>query len=145
MDYTISVQMLVNIGCGIMGLWGFIKVIKEIRSESNKEHDKRQRWDKTADIIEKKEEFWDKGLADMEQGRIDIVKRYDERLDEIEERIDENHTDTEAKIQEVRSEILLLTECMRAVLDGLHQLDCNGKVTEASNKLDSYLVGLVGK
>ena len=48
-------------------------------------------------------------------------------------------------MQELRSNMIILTETMRAVLDGLHQLNCNGKVTEASEKLDAYLVGLVGR
>ena len=47
--------------------------------------------------------------------------------------------ETEAKLQEIRAEQAMITYCMRAVLDGLHQLNCNGPVTEASEKLDKYL------
>lgn len=48
-------------------------------------------------------------------------------------------SETDAKLQEIRAEQEMITYCMRAVLDGLHQLNCNGPVTEASEKLDIYL------
>lgn len=42
-------------------------------------------------------------------------------------------------IKQIREEQYILTFCMRGVLDGLHQLNCNGKVTEAKDKLDEYM------
>lgn len=139
------IQALITTGGVIMGVWGFIKVVKDIKKSNDEEVARRQKWDNAAKIIEENKDKWDKGLADTLQEREQIVKRYDARLDELERRIDQNHAGTEAKIQEVQSEILILTECMRAVLDGLHQLNCNGKVTEASQKLDAYLIGMIGK
>lgn len=126
-------------------VWYVIKNYLDMRDRSIKGLTRRQGWDKAAKVLEEKEKVWDEGLEDIYKERKLIVDRYDKRLDEIEERIDENHTDTEAKIQELKSDMLILTECMRAVLDGLHQLNCNGRVTEASEKLDSYLIGLVGR
>lgn len=139
------IQALITTGGVIMGVWGFIKVVKDIKKSNDEEVARRQKWDNAAKIIEENKDKWDKGLADTLQEREQIVKRYDARLDELERRIEQNHAGTEAKIQEVQSEILILTECMRAVLDGLHQLNCNGKVTEASQKLDAYLIGMIGK
>ena len=138
-------QALLTTGGIIMGIWGFIKVVKDIKKSNDEEVKRREKWDNAAKILEENKDKWDKGLADTFNEREQIVKRYDNRLSEIEENINRNHTETEAKIQEVQSEILILTECMRAVLDGLHQLNCNGRVTEASAKLDNYLVGLIGK
>ena len=138
-------QALLTTGGIIMGIWGFIKVVKDIKKSNDEEVKRREKWDNAAKILEENKDKWDKGLADTLQEREQIVKRYDARLDELERRIDQNHAGTEAKIQEVQSEILILTECMRAVLDGLHQLNCNGKVTEASQKLDAYLIGMIGK
>lgn len=43
------------------------------------------------------------------------------------------------RLQQIRTEQYILTDCMSAVLDGLHQLHCNGKVTEARSNLDEYL------
>lgn len=75
---------------------------------------------------------------------------YDNRINEANDRITKAHeyafeslqqiqSETEAKLQEIRAEQEMITYCMRAVLDGLHQLNCNGPVTEASEKLDKYL------
>ena len=145
MDAVTYIQALVTTGGAIMGVWGFIKVMKDIKKSNDEEVERRKKWDNAAKIIEENKDKWDKGLVDIYEERNKIVEKYDARLDELEKNIDKNHTETEAKIQEVQSEMLILTECMRAVLDGLHQLNCNGKVTEASEKLDNYLVGLIGK
>lgn len=45
----------------------------------------------------------------------------------------------DAEIKAVKAEQCMLTYCMMATLDGLHQLGCNGKVTEAREKLDKHL------
>jgi hypothetical protein len=82
-----------------------------------------------------REQEWDKATEE----RKEIVKRYDAKLKEMELHINDTHSETEAKIQQVQAELFILTECMQGVLDGLHQLKCNGKVTEASEKLDNYL------
>ena len=145
MDITSYLQALITTGGLIMGVWGFVKVVKDIKKNNDEEHDRRQRWDNAAKVIEENKDKWDKGLDDVYEERKKIVEKYDARLDELEQTIDKNHNETEAKIQEVQAEILILTECMRAVLDGLHQQGCNGRVTEASAKLDNYLVGLIGK
>ena len=42
-------------------------------------------------------------------------------------------------IQGLRNEQYMQTRVLFAVLDGLHQLSCNGKVTEASEELSDYL------
>ena len=145
MDIAVYTQALITTGGVLMGVWGFVKVMKDIKQNNDEEHDRRQRWDNAAKIIEENKDKWDKGLTDIYEERNKIVEKYDSRLDDLERTIDKNHGETEAKIQEVQAEILILTECMRAVLDGLHQQGCNGKVTEASAKLDNYLVGLIGK
>lgn len=139
MDISTYIQALVTTGGVIMGIWGFFKVISDIKKNNDEEHDRRQRWDKAAQIIEENKDKWDKGLNDVYEERKQIVEKYDHRLDEIENRIDKNHSETEAKIQQTQAELFILTECMAAVLDGLKQLHCNGKVTEAKNNLDAYL------
>ena len=129
MQTEITLQTLIICGVVIMGAWGFIKIIMEIVKAINDRHDKEQRWDETAD----------KMLKNIQYERDKIYENYDNQLADIRKEIDDNHSDTEAKIQEVRAELYILTECMQGVLDGLHQLNCNGKVTEASEKLDAYL------
>lgn len=75
---------------------------------------------------------------------------YGPRIDGFEQKVSNAHnfaqealelmqSETDAKLQEIRAEQEMITMCMRAVLDGLHQLNCNGPVTDASKKLDEYL------
>lgn len=64
---------------------------------------------------------------------------YQQQINEIKESISDLKTDNEAKLQEIRAEQFLTIEVLSAVLDGLHQLNCNGPVTNAKAKLDSYL------
>ena len=102
------------------------KIIARITAE----HDRMKKWD----------EMEDKLLKNIQDERDKIYERYDNELSEMRKQNNENHADTEAKIQEVRAEQEILTDCMYATLDGLHQLGCNGKVTEARSMLDQYLI-----
>ncbi len=137
-------------------VWFIVKNFLDVRKTAKEQIVREQSWDKAANVIAEKEKIWDDGLADVRGERKMITDRYDNRLDELEDKVDngynqllnkveDNNTDTEAKFQEVKAELLILTECMRAVLDGLYQQGCNGKVTEARQKLDEHLVTLVGK
>lgn len=125
MDQTISLSTLIQMGVIIMGLWGFFKVVKEFIRDITARHDREQKWDEM--------------VQNVQEERDKIYERYDNKLGEMETKIDDNHADTEAKLQEVRSELLILTDCMAAVLDGLHQQGCNGKVSEARENLDQYM------
>lgn len=72
-------------------------------------------------------------------GYITSVHDKRQKYDSYENQINELKLDTTAKLQEIQAEQCMLTYCMMATLDGLHQLKCNGKVTEAREKLDKYL------
>lgn len=112
---SLTFDMIRNTALVLMALWGFYKAIQGIAKAITDRHDKEQNWNK-------------------------MSEKYDKVIEEVKQQIDDNQTDTDAKLQEVRAELLILTECMQAVLDGLHQLNCNGKVTEAREMLDEYLV-----
>lgn len=43
------------------------------------------------------------------------------------------------QIKSIEKEQCLLTYCMMATLDGLHQLGANGPVTEAKDKLEKHI------
>lgn len=107
------------------GIMGVFKVVKEFIRDITARHDREQKWDEM--------------VQNVQEERDKIYERYDNKLGEMETKIDDNHADTEAKLQEVRSELLILTDCMAAVLDGLHQQGCNGKVSEARENLDQYM------
>lgn len=122
----ITFDELINMAVIVMAVWGFYKIIMEIVEAIAKRHDKEQKWS-----------AWENNL---QKERDKIYDRYDAKLAEIEDKINNNHIDTEAKIQQTQTELFILTECMAAVLDGFKQLNCNGKVTEAKNNLDAYLM-----
>lgn len=43
------------------------------------------------------------------------------------------------EIKNIKQEQMLVIYALSACLDGLHQQNCNGKVTEAINKIDKYI------
>lgn len=123
---VVTFDDLVKIAVVIMGTWGFCKVVIEIVKAITARHDREQKWDATAEDIRKE--------------RADDMEQFNKRLTEISERQEEISIDFEAKVQELKAEQLIIVECLRAVLDGLHQQGCNGKVSEAINTLDDYLI-----
>lgn len=126
MEQTISLQTLIECAVIIGAAWGFYKIIMEIIKAITTRHDK--------------EQAWTKATEDLEKTRKDITEKYDSRLDELENLINDNHTDTEARMQDIKASVMLLTSSVLAILDGLKQQGCNGKVTEAKNSLEKYLM-----
>ncbi len=53
--------------------------------------------------------------------------------------IEELRKKEEKDLKELRDEQCLISYAMLACLDGLKQLNCNGAVTEAHNKLEKHL------
>jgi arginine decarboxylase-like protein len=125
----------------IMAVWGFWKIVMEIIKNINARHDKEQRWD---DMVSKSEEEKQRIYAEIarnvQEERDKIYDRYDTKLVELEQKIDSNHADTEAKLQEIAAMITVLTKGQLAALDGLKQQGCNGQVTQAKQELDQFLM-----
>lgn len=126
---TLTFSFIAQVIVVLMAVWGFIKVVKEIVQSITARHDREQKWD----------EMSNKWTENLQQERDKIYDKYDNKLEEIEKKIDTNHSDTELKIQQLRTELFVITECTSAILDGLKQLNCNGHVTEAKHNLDEYL------
>ena len=120
-------------------IYEIFKLFKGIKKESDDEHEWRMRVKKAVEAMEAKEKLWDEGLRDIDGMRERLSRDFNKRLDDIESKIQDNHTDTEAKIQEVRSEQMFQMELFKTVLEGLGQLGANGPVTIMSEKLDNYL------
>ena len=102
------------------------KIIARITAE----HDRMKKWD----------EMEDKLLKNIQDERDKIYENYDKQLGEIRQEIETNHTDTEAKLQELVAMVMILTKGQVAALDGLKQQGCNGKVTQAKQELDEFLM-----
>ena len=64
---------------------------------------------------------------------------YEEKIAEVQKAIEDLKLDTDAKMQALRAEQLIITDSILAILEGLGQLECNGPVTEAKNKLVEYI------
>lgn len=57
------------------------------------------------------------------------------KIDDVERR----NKEVDKKLKDMESEQCMQTYVLEAVLDGLHQLGCNGKTTEASEKLSEFI------
>ena len=55
------------------------------------------------------------------------------------EEIEKHNKDVDEKLKGFEAEQCMQTYVLEAVLDGLHQLGCNGKTTEASEKLSKFI------
>ena len=83
--------------------------------------------------IDNKADFWDKGLADMEQGRKDIVRRYDGRLDE-----------QDAKIQQLLSMLCMTLRAQDAILEALVEQGIgNGEIKSMHKELKGFILDQV--
>ena len=133
MDVIGYIQGVITSAIALTAIWGFIKVVKEIKKDNDTEHDKRQRWEKAADVIEQKADFWDKGLADMEEGRRRIVDRYDDLLDE-----------QDAKIQQLLSMLCMTLRAQDAILEALVEQGIgNGEIKSMHKELKGFILDQV--
>ena len=123
---TIAFDDLVRLVVVIAGLWGFFKVVNEIVKSVNERHDREQRWDDTAE--------------NLKRAREEDTCQYNAQLAEIRKSQEDIRIEFDGKVQEIKSEQYIIVECLRAVLDGLHQQGCNGKVSEAIELLDGHIV-----
>lgn len=124
-EMQVTFDDIIKLATIIMLTWGFAKVIMEIIKAVTTRHDREQKWDEMAESIN--------------SSRENIIQKYDFKLAEMEKKIDENHADTESKLQQLGAEMYMHTEVLNAILDGLTQLGANGKVTEAKEKMADFM------
>ena len=127
MNDAVTMGELMKFAGMIIGAWGFYKVIMEIVDRITARHDREQKWDEMANSIN--------------SSRENIIIKYDSKLAELEKKIDENQAETDAKLQQFSAELYMQTITLNAVLDGLIQMNCNGEVTKAKQKLEKYITG----
>ena len=154
----ITWNLIVQIGLMIMGVWAFYKVVKEIIQNITTRHDKEQKWDEYEKNLQierdKIYEKYDAKLAEIKKEmelNEEIAKKereairndYNEKLTEIKNEMEYNHSEMDAKTQELKSEVMLLTKGMAAVLDGLVQQNCNGPVKKAKEEFEGYLISKI--
>lgn len=133
MDALGYIQGIITGAMALVAIWGFIKVVKEIKKDNDTEHDRRQKWDNAAKTIEDKADLWDKGLADMEQGRKDIIERYDGRLG-----------DQDARIQQIVSMMCMVLRAQDAILEALVEQGIgNGDIKAMHKELKGFILDQV--
>ena len=65
-------------------------------------------------------------------------KLYDKLLDRL-DRVEQRVASLEQENRSIKKENALVIYALGACLDGLHQQGCNGKVTEAMEKISKYI------
>ena len=65
-------------------------------------------------------------------------KLYDKLLDRL-DRVEQRVASLEQENRSIKKENTLVIYALGACLDGLHQQGCNGKVTEAMDKISKYI------
>lgn len=144
MTEQINIQTIILLGVVVIGVWEFAKKIMEMLTAFGKQHDRAKKWDEMSVKIEEMSKETDKVREEIvtkfNQRLDEMNDDFNERIDTVNEKIDENHTDTESKIQELNARMLILTRSVSAVLDGLKQQGCNGQVTKAKEELDAFLM-----
>ncbi len=98
-----------------------VKCIKSI----NTNHDRLQKYDGYEERINK-----------LESKINDHERQSGEQLEKVKEEL---QLSIDSKLQQISSELCLLSYCVGATLDGLKQLNCNGEVTEAKKKMEKHL------
>ena len=123
---AVTFNDLVRLAVVVAGIWGFCKIVGEIVKTINARHDKEQKWDGMADSLRKE--------------RDEDVCKYNAQLTQIRLSQEDIRQEFDEKVREIKQEQYLIVECLRAVLDGQRQQGCNGKVSEAIENLDDYMV-----
>ena len=130
MDALGYIQGIITGAVALAAIWGFVKIIKEIKEDNDTEHDRRQRWDKSADIIEKKAANWDKGIADIDNMREQMMDKYDGRLD-----------NQDAKTQQLYSMQCMSLRAQDAILQALVEQGIgNGEIRSMHKELRDFIL-----
>lgn len=133
MDASSYLQAFITVGGAIMGIWGFAKVISDIKSKNDGEVKRRDKIDKAVKIVEDKHEAWDKGLSDIYAERDAIVRQYNGRLDE-----------QDAKIQQLLSMLCMTLRAQDAILEALVEQGIgNGEIKSMHKELKDFILDQV--
>lgn len=128
------IQALITSAGVIMGVWGFVKVVRDIKATNDVEVKWRDRVDKTVRIVEESADKWNKGLADIYAERSGIVKQYNERLDE-----------QDAKIQQLYAMSALIIKAINVLLEERVERGANGDIKKMHAELSDFLTEQIGK
>ena len=130
MDVGVYVQAYITVGSSLLGIWGLVKVIRDIKKTNDDEVKRRKRWDDTAQVVEEKAEAWSKGLADVDNVREFMMERYDGRLD-----------NQDAKFQQLYAMQCMSLRAQDAILEALvNQGIGNGDIKDMHKELRDFIL-----
>lgn len=133
MDVGVYVQAYITVGSSLLGIWGLVKVIKDIKKTNDEEVKRRKRWDDTAQVVEEKADAWSKGLADVDNVREFMMERYDGRLD-----------NQDAKFQQLYAMQCMSLRAQDAILEALvNQGIGNGDIKDMHKELRDFILNQV--
>lgn len=121
MNDPITINSILTICTALVGFAGGVGVVWAAIKAVNAVHDFKMKVDKNTE--------------DINQNRVKIEAAHQNATNALKD----IQNDTDSKLQEIKAEQCMLTYCMMATLDGLHQLGANGPVTEAHQKLDKFM------
>lgn len=133
-DVGMYVQAYITVGCSILGIWGLVKVFKDIKHTNDDEVKRRKRWDDTAQVVEDNKDAWNKGLSDVDKVRDKIVENYDGRLDNM-----------DAKIQQLYAMTVLLIKSQNVMLEEQAEKGNNGEIKKIHKELNDFVVEQLGQ
>lgn len=130
MDVGMYIQAYITVGSSLLGIWGLVKVIKDIKKTNDEEVKRRKRWDDAAQAVEENKEAWNKGLADVDNIRESMMDRYDGRLD-----------NQDAKIQQLYAMQCMSLRAQDAILEALvDQGIGNGDIKDMHKELRDFIL-----
>lgn len=133
MDVGVYVQAYITVGSSLLGIWGLVKVFKDIKKTNDDEVKRRKRWDDAAQVVEEKSDDWNKGLTDIDNMREFMMERYDGRLD-----------NQDAKFQQLYAMQCMSLRAQDAILEALvNQGIGNGDIKDMHKELRDFILNQV--
>ena len=133
MDVGVYVQAYITVGSSLLGIWGLVKVFKDIKKTNDDEVKRRKRWDDAAQVVEEKSDDWSKGLTDIDNMREFMMERYDGRLD-----------NQDAKFQQLYAMQCMSLRAQDAILEALvNQGIGNGDIKDMHKELRDFILNQV--
>ena len=118
----------------IIILWEAGKKIMEIKEKSDLDHDRKQRWDKAADIVEKKEKVWDDAVLISNKERQEITDTFNNRLGQ-----------QDTKIDRTLELVVELTKAMNILLKCEAEKGEDEEIKSAYTSFNNFVVNHIGK
>ena len=135
LDANSYLQAYITVGSSLLGIWGFVKIYRDFKKNNDEEVKHKERIDNVVKIVEESHDKWDKGLSDVYAERKEIVRQYNERLDE-----------QDAKTQDLLNMVIMIMQAQDAILEALIEAGIgNGDIKETRKELHKSISEQLGK